>query len=220
MSTKLNETTGYEIAGLTMDLMSKIRKDVISIIELKRFLAMKSSERRKIFGAPVIEEHLKMKLVDSDVVAAGIIGEFNPNQHFTENKKVKYWLSNNFQKHVLKPAKCLSNFPEESFSKHQFTETIYDEEIMKHFHIFESNGLMTREEILWTVASLTSNQPKGEAGSLLNNGYSTIIGYMLCDDGVVRAVNVNWDSVGAEWYCDCGGLGDWNASDEMLSRNL
>lgn len=219
MSKKLNETTGYEIAGLTMDLMSKIRKDVISIIELKRFLAMKSSERRKTFRVPIVEEHPKMKLIDSNIVAVGLVGEFNPQQHFTENKKVKYWLSDVFQKYVLKPAKCLSNFPEESFSKHQFTETIYDKEIMKHFQISESNGLMPREEILWTIASLTSNQPNGEVGSLLNNGYSTIIGYMLCDDGVVRAVSVYWYSVDAEWYCICDDLGGWSAGDGMLSRN-
>ena len=55
MSEKLNGVTGHEIAGLIMDLMSKIRKGVISIQELKKFLMMKTNERKRIFGDGVIE---------------------------------------------------------------------------------------------------------------------------------------------------------------------
>lgn len=56
MSKKLNETPAYELAGLTMDLMSKIRNEVISITEFKKFLTMKSKERRNVFGVSSPEE--------------------------------------------------------------------------------------------------------------------------------------------------------------------
>lgn len=220
MSKKLNEISGYEIAGLIMDLLSKIRNGVISIVEFKKFLTMRSADRKKIFGVSVVSEHSKMKPTDPNVIATGLVGEFNPQQHFTENKKVKYWRGDNFNKHVLDPVRNVSDLPEMNFSKHQFTETITDKEIMEYFQISESSGLMTREEILWTIASLTSKQPKGEAGILLNNGYATIIGYILCDDGVVRVVIVYWNSDSAKWSCYCNDLGDaWGAGDEMLSRN-
>ncbi len=55
MSEKLNGVTGHEIAGLIMDLMSNIRNGVISIQEFKKFLTMKTSERRRVFGDNVFE---------------------------------------------------------------------------------------------------------------------------------------------------------------------
>lgn len=219
MRTNLNETPAYELAGLIMDLMSKIRKDVISIFEFKEFLMMKSSDRRKIFGVPILSEHPKMKLKEQGIEIPELTEEFDPQKHFTENKKVKYWLGDNFKKYVLASAKKVSNLPAMSFDKHKFTETIYDKEIMEHFQISESSGLMTREEICRTIAYLTSKQPKGETGTLQTNGYSTIIGYMFCDDSVVRVVRVDWHSADAEWRCGCFDLGHWYAGNEMLFRN-
>ncbi len=219
MSNKLNETSGYEIAGLIMDLMSKIRKGVISILELKKFLTMKSSERRKIFGVPILKEHPKMKLVTQGIEIPELAKEINFQQHFTENKEVNYWLGDNFKKHTLTHAKVVSSLPSISFDKHKFTETIYDKEIMEHFQISESAGLMTREEILWSIASLTAKQLNGEKGVLINDGYATLIGYMLCDDGFVRVVCVDWDSDIGEWNCNCYALGGWFAGNGLLSRN-
>lgn len=219
MSNKLNETSGYEIAGLIVDLMSKIRKGVISILELKKFLTMKSSERRKIFGVPILEEHPKMKLVTQGIEIPELAKEINFQQYFTENKEVKYWLGDNFKKHILAPAKVVSSLPSISFDKHKFMETVYDKEIMERFQISESAGFMTREEILWSIASLTAKQPNDEKGVLINDGYATLIGYMLCDDGFVRVVFVLWRSDYGEWICYCGGLGSWHADYELLSRN-
>lgn len=219
MRKQLNETPAHELAGLTIDLMSKIRDEVISVAEFKKFLTMKSKERRKIFGVSVIDEHPKMKLVSSGIEIPELTEEFDPNKHFTENKMVKYYFGDNFKNFVLNPSKKVSSLPAMSFDKHRFTETIFDSEIMEHFQISESNGLMTKEEILRTIAFLTSKQPKGEEGILQTNGYSTIIGYMLCKDGVVRAVIVYWNAVNAEWYCLYYDLGHWRAGSEVLSRN-
>ncbi|HEY4714939.1 MAG TPA: hypothetical protein VIH31_00320, partial [Candidatus Paceibacterota bacterium] len=110
--------------------------------------------------------------------------------------------------------------PEMSFSKHSLKETTYDKDIMEELGINEQSGkLMTREEILHTIADLTGKQPKGESGTLLTNGYATIIGYMKCDDGVVRAVFVRWDSDFREWRCFCSDLDGWDGGYKVLSRN-
>lgn len=219
MRTKtLEQISAQDLAGLQVDLLQRLRSGNMSWEQIDWFRGLSFEKREKLMGKLVKAEHPKMKLVDSNIVATGLAGEFNPQQHFTENKKVKYWRGDNFNKHVLNPAKCLCNFSEESFSKHQFTEVITDKEIMEHFKISESAGLMTREEILWTIACLTSGQPKGEAGALLNNGYVTIIGYMICDDGVM-CVYVRWHSDGAEWHCYCRDLVNWRAGYEVLSRN-
>jgi len=214
MSNILDEITGHKMAGLTIDVMSKLRDGTIAINELENFLKIPAEERRRIFG--ILNKKIKFL---ASVSVAELTKKFDPKNHFTENKKVEYWLGDNFQKHVLKPTKTISSLPAMEFSKHQFTETIYDKEIMENFSISKSSGLMTREEILWTIAELTKKQPKGEAGILINNGYATIIGYMLCDDGVVRVVNVHWNAGTAKWYCYCNDLVRWNAGDEMLSRN-
>lgn len=215
MSEKLNEITGHKMAGLTMDLMSKLRDGVIGIKEFEKFLIMLRDERKKIFGTA----NPKINLLDSNIAVEELTEEINFQKLFTKNKNVKYYLGDNFKKHVLDPAKNIKRLPGMSFSKHQFTETIYDKEIMENFSISKSSGLMSREEILWTIADLTSKQPKGEAGALINNEYSTIIGYMLCDDGVVRVVYVGWSAGSVEWFCLCYDLDNWNADNGMLSRN-
>ncbi len=161
----------------------------------------------------------KLKLEAQGIEIPELTEEFDPKNYFTENQKVKYYFGDNFQKHVLNPAQKVSNLTAMSFDKHKFTETIYGKEIMEHFQISESVGLMTREEILRVIAYLTSLQPKGESGTLQTNGYSTIIGYMMCHDGVVRAVRVDWYSGTSMWRCYCNDLGDWNAGHELLSRN-
>lgn len=220
MRTKtLEQNSAQDFAGLQVDLLQKLRNGSMSCEQILWFKDLSFEQREKLMGKLVKTEHPKMKLVDANVVASGLVGEFNPQQHFTENKNVKYRKGDNFNKHVLNLTKLLCNFPEVNFSKHQFIEVITDKEIMEHFQISESSGLMTRKEILWTIASLTSKQPKGEAGALLNNGYATIIGYMLCDDGVVRAVYVSWRSGDARWYCGCNDLSRWFADSEVLSRN-
>lgn len=163
--------------------------------------------------------HPKMQLISNEIIVDALTEEFNPQDHFT-NGEVKYWIGDNFKKHVLDPAKTFSNLPQRSFSKHKFTETIYDLEIMNHFSISKSSGLMIREEILWTIANLTSKQPKGESGSLTTKNYDyTIIGYMMCDDGVVRVVRVYWNSDYQEWYCSCSDPDSRYSVFEVLSRN-
>lgn len=53
MSKNLNETTGYKVAGLTADLMQKLRNDNMSIQQLENFLQLSFNEREEKFGRVV-----------------------------------------------------------------------------------------------------------------------------------------------------------------------
>lgn len=67
MSKELKETTGYEITGLTIDLMSKLRKGVISTEEFKKFLQMKTFKRREIFGVDDFSSELFEKTITLNI---------------------------------------------------------------------------------------------------------------------------------------------------------
>ena len=149
-----------------------------------------------------LTEHLKMKLELEVVQIPELAEEIDFQKHFTGNKEVEYCMGGYFLKYVLNPAKKVSSLPAMFFNKHKFMETIYDIEIMDDFKISKSAGLMSPEEILWTITYLTSKQPRGKAGTLQTDGSATIIGYMLCD-GVIRAVCVAWRSDRGGWYCRC-----------------
>lgn len=221
MRTKtLEQNTAQDFAGLQVDQLQKLRTGSMSFEQLKWWNNLSFEQREKVMGKQTKSEHPKMKLVSSGIEIPELTEKFDPSKYFTENKKAKYYFGDNFKKYVLNPSKKVSSLPAMSFDKHRFTETIFDKEIMEHFQISESNGLMTNEEILRTIAFLTSKQQNGEEGILQTNGYSTIIGYMLCSDGVVRAVRVHWYSDYSEWYCYCNDLGYWLGDIEMLSRNL
>lgn len=214
----LEQNSAQDFAGLQINVLQKLRTGNMTYEQFDWFANISYEKREKLMGKLVKTENPKMKLTSSGTgIEVPVITTSFP-KCLTENN-VRYWFGDNFKKHVLDPAASVLSVPEMIFSKHQFTESITDKEIMEHFQISESNGLMTREEILWTIANLTSKQPKGEAGALLNNGYATIIGYMLCDGGVVRVVLVRWYSGNAEWYCGCDGLVYWDAGRETLSRN-
>jgi len=165
-----------------------------------------------------LNETTSYKIAESEFVIESLTGEYNPIEKLTNNK-VKYYFGNDFKIHILNPVKVVDGIPEMKFSKHKFTETTYDKEIMENFGISEKSGLMTREEILRVIDDLTSKQPKGEDVILINDGNCTIIGYLMCDDGVVRVAYVRWDSDYARWYCYCKDLGRWDSGNEVLSSN-
>jgi|SRR3990172_10448492 len=229
MKTKTIGVDPDKVFGLQATVDERLRaayrkQNPAFILHLEAFLKMSEKKRSEAFGIKslAIAETKHLKLNNSNVVISALFlmnDEFNPEQHFKKGD-VKYWLSDNFQKYVLNPAKPFSAISGMSFSKHSLKETTYDKDIMEELGINEQSGkLMTREEILHTIADLTGKQPKGESGTLLTNGYATIIGYMKCDDGVVRAVRVRWYSDNREWICYCRGLDGWFGGREVLSRN-
>lgn len=93
MSSKLNETTGYKVAGLTADLMNKLRNDVISIEELEKFLTMPSSERNTKFGVQKIESILSL-ISGTEVLK---LDPVDGNQTIRTSKNVFSYIDDDFK---------------------------------------------------------------------------------------------------------------------------
>lgn len=68
MSKKLNEVPAFKLAGLTADLMNKLRNDIISIEELEKFLLLPTSDRRNLFGMSTISEAILKNISSPDVL--------------------------------------------------------------------------------------------------------------------------------------------------------
>jgi len=212
--------------GLQEDVLERLRSavkknDGTIIVQMERFLKLSSRKRNQILGiqSPKILEDTQHLRFEGEVEVEALIESFDPDNHFCNNQSIKYYLGDSFQKYILKPVKSFSGLTAMSFSKHTLKETSYDKDhIMSELDITpESGKLMSREEILWTIAYLTGKQPKGEPGALKNDGNWTIIGYTMCDDGVLRVVGVRWG--GDDWDCFCYGLGSWSAGRGVLSPN-
>ena len=174
----------------------------------------------KLTTETLIRLHENFILIDDSVVIEEF-AKFNPRDYFIENKrKIKYCLGDYFKEYILSKAEVISHLLEIKFFNYQFIKTIYDKEIMEIFSISKSqekNGLISREMALQTIAYLTSKQPNGEIGTLLNNGLVTIIGYTLCKDKIIRVVYVIWDKVKREWGCYACNIGKrWFVGRRMM----
>ena len=218
MSHKLDEITGHKLAGLNMDLLGKLREGIISIPEFEGFLSMPAEERRRIFGiAPKIEKNLAFR---QNITIPACTEHFVPDEKFNKNKKVKYWKGDNFIKYLLDATSPFDSVAEATLAQSTLKKQTTDKDIMSLIGVTQTEGLLTKEEILWRISYLTEQQPKGEEGALLVNGYATIIGYFRCSDGAVRVANVGWRSGDRVWRCFVSDLGGtWGAGDEVLSSN-
>ena len=85
--------------------------------------------------------------------------------------------------------------------------------------ITELGGEAKAETTLSEMFSLMEQQKKGEDGVLLNNGYANIF-YIKDQNGVLRAVYVDWDDDG--WYVSADSVEDpfrWSDGYQAFSRN-
>jgi hypothetical protein len=158
----------------------------------------------------------KIKSLAIDLVAKQLDQNFNPHKCFIKNEgSVEYYCAHNFKQHVLHSAKSFEKMPKMEFYGYIFLEPISDKEIMENFSISKESGLMTREEILWTIYQICLNY----FDQLIDAGeYSIIVGYMLCDDGVVRPVDIAYDKEKKEVDCFCYNLGRWLKNDRILRK--
>jgi hypothetical protein len=212
----LEQESAQDLAGLQIDQLQKLRHGNMTLEQLKWFNNLSFDEREKIMGKQMSSENSsKMKLLYLGSKIPELTEEFDPS-NFTKNSKVKYAVNSNFDKYVLGVAKKVSGLPAIFLDKHKFIKFVTDEEIMEYFHINKSSSLMTPEEILYVIWYFTRRQPKGEEGSIMIKG-STIIGYILCGDGVIRPVDISWCRGELKWYCSCREPGLWSSGSEMFS---
>ena len=131
----------------------------------------------------------------------------------SDKAKIKIsYLGDNFKKWFLDKAE--EPIKETKLRYDRLTECSVDEPI-----ITELGGEEKAETTLTEVFSLMEKQPNGKDGDLLNNGYANIF-YVRDADGVLRAVNVNWNDGG--WNVNANTVENpnrWNVGNVVFSRN-
>ncbi len=155
-------------------------------------------------------------LIQTGITIPALTEQFDPQAAFVQKG---YWLGDNFKKYLLNITQPFGNLPEAVVDKSVLKRNTTDKDIMADIAVSEAEGLLSKEEILWRMHWLTQQQPNGKDGVLVNNGYATIIGYFMCNDGIVRVAYALWDSDYSEWGCAVFGLGGWHGGFEVLSRN-
>lgn len=207
------------LIGLLIDLLVRIKSGNITMAQFTGFLKLSKKQRNQKFGILAVEETDHLSLKDDYVTVPALVSAFDPQEKFRHNKEVKYFLGGNFEKYVLNPTQPFNDAPEMSFSQYILKGTTNDNDIMSELEI-NPDRLLTRKQILWTIYELTNRQPQGQDGVLLTKNYdATIIGYFMCDDGVVRVAYVFWAADDGEWGCSCDELDGWHGGSEVLVCN-
>lgn len=211
----LEQNSAKTLAEWLIYFLQKLNNGSLSLEQLDWFCNLSFNEREKLLGK-VIKKHLKIELVESGLIIPELNREIIPEFSFL---KESYYLGDSFNKHIFSKVNSINNLPRMSLSRNKFIKLIYDTEIMDYFKISKSSGLMKPEEILWIILNLTGLQLNGEEGVLLTNNFFNIIGYILCDDGIIRVVYVNYTKE-KKWACCMAELALHREGFQMLSYDF
>ncbi len=157
-------------------------------------------------------------LIPRDPVTLGpLVGTFDPDGFFSNgNTEVNLYVWDDFKSCVLSSASPVTNRPALGVSVHDLAKNMYDSEIRAELptaHVFSWADL-------WVIGALVKLQPRGEEGTLLNNGYANI--FYLQVGVQVFVVRVYWHRDHAKWYVNAWKLveyGRWSEGPRVLSRN-
>jgi len=165
--------------------------DINQLIEEFRFQlknGMISMEKCRNFLNPKNNNHPKIKFLSS-IEIGELIGELNPKDLFNE----EYIMGSDFREYIFDKDVIVDGFPAMNFSKHEFIQVTFDEEIMGYFQIPESSIFMRPEIFLWVIFNLTKKR------DLVDDGRWNIIGYFI-HNNTLRAVCVYRNN--NKWVCD------------------
>jgi hypothetical protein len=153
------------------------------------------------------------KLKDLILVLAGIqipdIAEFIVREYFKMgmNGITKIWMSDRFQEVILANAPQKTSLISQAIDKFKLSKSMWDSAMLNELGQPKPYSI---GEFLALAKHLTSGQPTGKEGTLLNNGYANIF-YVEAADGRMVAVYVFWN--GEKWRFFCYELGEdiqWN----------
>ncbi len=113
---------------------------------------------------------------------------------------------------------------EVTYHWHTNTESAHDDVIWPEIgevtiDMNTPEGMSEAHNRLNYLCTEINKQSKGEAGTLLNNGYANVIGIFKLKSGRVFTVFAFWYSGNALWDCYGFEPRGWNAGDQFLSRN-
>jgi hypothetical protein len=164
------------------------------------------------------EEEVLQKILQKGVTIPALTETFDPQREFTQDEKVKYYFEENFKQHIFNVAQPFKGIEKRVVYRSNLEKhTTPDTDIMAKIGVSREKGLLSREEILWMVHYLTHQQPNGEVG-LLNIKLTTIIGYFICEDDVIRVVCAFWRSTVKEWGFAVHDLCRWDHGFGILSH--
>lgn len=149
------------------------------------------------------KENILKSVKDSEIK---LLEKHDPKEFFKE--RTGLWIWSSFINNVVEKAKSTKSGATFKISSFDLVESATDEEIEKDF---PKKHLFTETEVCAIIASLIEKQSKGEAGTLLNNGYANLF-YTKS-----RVVGVDWDGSRWDvigWYR--GGLA-WHEGDRVFS---
>ncbi|MDH5665462.1 MAG: hypothetical protein OEY10_04110 [Nitrosopumilus sp.] len=131
------------------------------------------------------------------------------------NGTTKLYLSDNFKNMFLNHVSETIDYAGGKLEKLKLTKDRSD------FQINEERGgilIQTIDDIAGQIIALTSKQPKGENGDLINNGYANIF-YFLDDENRLFFVHVAWYAVFDAWFgrADVADAGTWVEGYVVLS---
>lgn len=211
---------GDRLAGMTADLMFKLKAGSHTLDELDLFL-----QRKPLFAIvpnKLLKEVAKavasalLTLVATASVAA-TTAPFVAAEKFVINTKADAkakisFLGSNFKTHFL--GKVEQPFSGGELKIHKLLKNSKDKPI-----IDELGGEAKAETFLSEIFSLIETQGNGQEGVLLTNGYANIF-YIRDMNGVLWAVRCHWDGDG--WHCGAFSIlrpDEWPAAYQVISRN-
>ena len=200
-----------EMLGVIYDLAEKLLGESGQewLVELKRFL-----RKENCWTDEIVKTILEFVGTVAVTLTAGkFIAKDNFVVNVNKNARVKIsYLGDNFRENFL--GKIENLVGDISLAYHNLKESSRDIPI-----ISELGGEELVETVLGVVFSLMCQQPNGEDGVLLNNGYANIF-YVRDKSRVLWTVRVDW--YGGGW----GGLAlsvdyprEWNDGGRVFSCN-
>ena len=143
------------------------------------------------------------------------LGQFDPSKKFSETGGVEYVFHGSFQKHVFDSVGTFIQFFILRFIEYVLVGVTSDQEIMKKFSISKESGLSTKKEILLTIYEFGQ---KYIEELIENDEYETIVGYLLCDDGLIRVVSIVYEKDNNKIYCYCRKPRFWLAKEKIMLK--
>lgn len=205
MTKKVADQTELKIRRYTDDLQRRMLEGALSFDEVKKVVGPLIGQKQQFltsFGIITLDP-IKVKK-DKFFVT-------------DENGTTKLWMSDNFQNIFLPLVADTIDYKGGKLEKLKLSKSLNDSQIK------EERGeilIQSSTDIAGQIASLTSKQPKGEEGDLLNTGCANIFYFEKEVDGksLLFFVRVRWNSVGREWDCDCrqASSGAWRAGNQVL----
>jgi len=196
MSNLLDEISGHKVAGLIIDLLSKLRDGIIVIEEFVRFLNMDATERSKIFG--ILKRKFTKFLCRVSVPG---VSEFTVDEFFRHRADTgpRMYIWEGFQKRILDQMKGMKLSSDPAvLEKSILVKNAWDTEIQSDFK--EKPIIPVKKFICW-LKTMIEVQPNGEfkEDGLDNSGKANIFNVDLTEIGINEIVAVSVYRVDGVW---------------------